>query len=179
MKLQPSQCKFCVYHTTMHHVTSCKATYVKCMHVLAVTCHPHFWQNDRDLLCATVVTQGWNGYWNKSQHRKSTLEKKILLPHLQWFKPTTFQSRIQSYNHWAIPAPLLINVCFCDMVIKVNYHFNLCNNELVCIQKHACLCLHLFLPSVFNYSVNSSLLRQQYIQPVLLVTGVNIIWLFK
>ena len=29
---------------------------------LAVTCHLHFWQNDRDLLVlhATVVTRGWN-----------------------------------------------------------------------------------------------------------------------
>ena len=44
---------------------------------LAVTCHLHFWQNDRDLLCATVVTRRWNGYRNKSQHRKSTLEKKL------------------------------------------------------------------------------------------------------
>ena len=25
---------------------------------LAVTCHPHFWQNDRDLLRATAVTRG-------------------------------------------------------------------------------------------------------------------------
>ena len=25
---------------------------------LAVTCHLHFWQNDRDLLCATAVTRG-------------------------------------------------------------------------------------------------------------------------
>ena len=33
MKLQPSRRKFCVHHTTMHHVTSCKATYVRCMHV--------------------------------------------------------------------------------------------------------------------------------------------------
>ena len=47
---------------------------------LAVTCHLHFWQNDRDLLRATAVTRGWNGYRNKSQHRKSTLEKKILPP---------------------------------------------------------------------------------------------------
>ena len=39
---------------------------------LAVTCHLRFWQNDRDLLRATVVTRGWNGYRNKSQHRKST-----------------------------------------------------------------------------------------------------------
>ena len=41
---------------------------------LAVTCHLHFWQNDRDFLRATVVTRGWNGYRNKSQHRKSTLD---------------------------------------------------------------------------------------------------------
>ena len=44
---------------------------------LAVTCHLHFWQNNRDLLRATMVTRGWNGYRNKSQHRKSTLEKKF------------------------------------------------------------------------------------------------------
>ena len=29
---------------------------------LAVTCHLHFWQNDWDLLRATAVTRGWNGY---------------------------------------------------------------------------------------------------------------------
>ena len=37
---------------------------------LAVTCHLHFWQNDWDLLRATAATRGWNGYRNKSQHRK-------------------------------------------------------------------------------------------------------------
>ena len=52
---------------------------------LAVTCHLHFWQNDRDFLRATAVTRGWNGYRNKSQHRKSTLEKKILPPFQQGF----------------------------------------------------------------------------------------------
>ena len=31
---------------------------------LAVTRHLHFWQNDRDLLPATAVTRGWNGYRN-------------------------------------------------------------------------------------------------------------------
>ena len=62
----------------MFHVTSCKATYIRKVYAcLAVTCHLHFWQNDRDLLRATAVTRGWNGYRNKSQHRKSTLEKKI------------------------------------------------------------------------------------------------------
>ena len=44
---------------------------------LAVTWHQYFWRNDRDLLCATAVTRGWNGYRNKSQHRKLTLEKKL------------------------------------------------------------------------------------------------------
>ena len=65
---------------------------------LAVTCHLHFWQNDRDFLRATVVTLGWNGYRNKSQHRKSTLEKKILLPFQQGFEPATFQSRVRCSN---------------------------------------------------------------------------------
>ena len=73
---------------------------------LAVTCHLHFWQNDRDFLRATVVTRGWNGYRNKSRHRKSTLEKKILPPFQQGFEPATFQSRVRCSNHWAIPAPL-------------------------------------------------------------------------
>ena len=72
---------------------------------LAVTCHLHLWQNDRDFLRATVVTRGWNGYRNKSQHRKSTLEKKILPPFQQGFEPATFQSRVRCSNHWAIPAP--------------------------------------------------------------------------
>ena len=36
--------------------------------------HLHFWQYDRGLLRATAVTRGWNGYRNKSQHRKLTLK---------------------------------------------------------------------------------------------------------
>ena len=71
---------------------------------LAVTCHLRFWQNDRGLLRATVVTRGWNGYRNKSQHRKLTLEKKILPPLQQGFEPATFRSRVRRSNHWAIPA---------------------------------------------------------------------------
>ena len=72
---------------------------------LAVTSHLHFWQNDQDLLRATAVTRGWNGYQNKSQHRKLTREKKILSPLQQGFKPTTFQSQFQRSNHWAIHRP--------------------------------------------------------------------------
>ena len=72
---------------------------------LAVTCHLHFWQNDRGLLRATVLTWGWNGYRNKSQHRKLTLEKKILPLLQQGFEPATFRSQVRCSNHRAIPAP--------------------------------------------------------------------------
>ena len=71
---------------------------------LAVTCHLRFWQNDWGLLRATAVTRGWNGYRNKSQHRKLTPEKKILPPLQQGFETTTFRSRVRCSNHWAIPA---------------------------------------------------------------------------
>ena len=40
---------------------------------LSVTCHLHFWQNDRDLLRATAVTRGWNGYRNYRQSETVTL----------------------------------------------------------------------------------------------------------
>ena len=83
---------------------------------LDVICHLHFWQNDRDFLRATVVTRRWNGYRNKSQHRKSTLEKKILPPFQQGFEPATFQSRVRRSNHWAIPAP-----CNSDMPCSLLY----------------------------------------------------------
>ena len=39
------------------------------LHVcLAITCHLHFWQKDWDILHATVVTWGWNGYWNQVKY---------------------------------------------------------------------------------------------------------------
>ena len=34
---------------------------------LPVSCHLHLWQNDRDLLRATAVTQGSNEYRNKPE----------------------------------------------------------------------------------------------------------------
>ena len=37
---------------------------------LTVTCHLHFWQNNLDLLRATAVTRGWNGYRNKESAQK-------------------------------------------------------------------------------------------------------------
>ena len=93
---------------------------------LAVTCHLHFWQNDRDLLRATVVTRGWNGYRNKSQHRKSSLEKKILPPFQQGFEPATFQSRVRRSNHWAIPAPCSIRIRIRIFIVPVQVYEEMC-----------------------------------------------------
>ena len=70
---------------------------------LGVTCHLHFWQNDRGLLHATAVTQGWNRH-RVSVSTQSWLEKKILLPHLLGFEHTTFQSEVRRSNKRAIPA---------------------------------------------------------------------------
>ena len=52
-----------------------------------------------------MLLQQHRGGTDKSQHKKSTLEKKILLSLLQGSEPTTFQSQVQRSNHWAIPAP--------------------------------------------------------------------------
>ena len=75
------------------------------MHVcLAVTCYLHLGQNDLDLLHATVVTHGWNGYWNKSAQKVYPWEEKF---------PST-PARTQTWDflimslllyHWAIPTP--------------------------------------------------------------------------
>ena len=67
---------------------------------LGVTCHLHFWQNGRGLLCATAVTQGeTDTEWESAQ--KINTEKKMLLPEL---KLVTFQSRVWHSTNWAIPV---------------------------------------------------------------------------
>ena len=55
-------------HFTQSHIRKVRAR-------LAVTCHQlHCWQSDRVVLRATQCgsAAGWNGYRNKSQHRKLT-----------------------------------------------------------------------------------------------------------
>ena len=53
---------------------------------LAVTCHLHFWQNDRDFLRATVVTRGWNSEIRTGIFSKSvTLWTALQVP--LWSKP--------------------------------------------------------------------------------------------
>ena len=73
---------------------------------LAVTCHLHFWRNDQDLLRATAVTRGWNAYRNKSQHRKLTLEKKILPPLLPGLERGTFRLESSALTTELSPLPM-------------------------------------------------------------------------
>ena len=68
-----------------------------------VTCHLHFWQNDRGLLRATTVT-GVERTPNTSKHTKLTPEKKILPPLLPGFELATFRSRVRRSNQQAIPV---------------------------------------------------------------------------
>ena len=69
MKLLPSQRVLCTpynsapCHFMQSHIRKMRA-------YLAVTCHLHFWQNDRDILRATAVTRGWNGYRTRTRTRK-------------------------------------------------------------------------------------------------------------
>ena len=71
-------------------------SHIRRMHVcFAVTCNLHFWQNDLDLSRATAVTRGWNGYRNKRQHRKLTMEKNIISMLLPGIEPETSRSRIR------------------------------------------------------------------------------------
>ena len=46
----------------------------------------------------------WNGYRNKSQHRKLTLEKTIS-HHSSGSNPGTFWSWVWHSNHWTVPIP--------------------------------------------------------------------------
>ena len=112
MKLLPSRRVLCTpyKHTPCHFMQS----HIRKVHAcLAVTCHLHFWQNDRALLRATAVTRD-DTDTEISQHRKSTLEKKILPPLLQGFEPATFPSRVRRSNHWAIPTPHVMYTLFCQ-----------------------------------------------------------------
>ena len=72
---------------------------------LAVTCHLLFWQNDRDLLCATAGMD--------TEIRVSTesrpWRRKFSQPLLWGFEPRTFQSQVQHSNHWDIAVPSLLS----------------------------------------------------------------------
>ena len=58
MKLLPSRRVLCTPYN--HAPCQFMQSHIRNVHAwLAVTCHLHFWQNDRDLLRATAVTREW------------------------------------------------------------------------------------------------------------------------
>ena len=58
LKLMPSSHRFWVYNAPVYSVIQ---SHIYRVHVcLAIKCHQHCWQNERDLLRATATTQGWN-----------------------------------------------------------------------------------------------------------------------
>ena len=130
MKLLPSWRVLCTpyNHAPCHFMQSHIRKMYAC---LVVTCHLHFWQNDWGLLHATAVTRGWNGYRNKRQHRKLTLEKKILPLLQQRFEPATFWSWVRRSNHWAIPAPgrEWKIWTFCFLIYILHYYHHSCLNS--------------------------------------------------
>ena len=155
MKLLPSRSVLCTpynrapCHFMQSHIRKVSAC-------LAVTCHLHFWQNDRHLLRATAVTLGWNGYRNKSQHRKSTLEKKIPPLLLQGFEPATFFSH-ESGALTTELSPLCLSVCLFQSFKRVKVRclqyiptFSpsvcLCLSPCVSVSASACLCLSQSVP---------------------------------
>ena len=89
MKLLPSQHVLCApyTHAPCHFMQSHIRKVCAC---LAVTCT---WQNDQDLLRDTAVTRGWNGYRNKSQHKKLTPENKISHCSFQGSDPWPFDHK--------------------------------------------------------------------------------------
>ena len=71
---------------------------------LGVTCHLHFWQNDRGLLHATVVTRGGTDPEAESGHKVNSGEENSLTP------PVGIQTRnllitSPALYQQAVPAP--------------------------------------------------------------------------
>ena len=104
MELLPSRRVLCTpYNHAPRH--SMEKHIGKVHACLTVTCHLHFWQNDRDLLRTTAVTRRLNEYRNKSQHRKLTLEKNILPPFLQYSNPRPFNHKSDALTTVLFPLP--------------------------------------------------------------------------
>ena len=79
-------------HAPVYTVTIRSRIHMVCVS-LAVSCHLHFWQSDRDLLRATVVTQGWNRYQTESAQTVDPRERKNTLAFLLGLEPVVRSSR--------------------------------------------------------------------------------------
>ena len=89
---------------------------------LSVTCHLHFWQNNRGLLCATVVTQGWNWHWIRVRTQSLLWRRKFTYGSCQdWnYQPLDHESK-------ALPTSCL------DSLFEI------------CAMMSSCIYVHMFL----------------------------------
>ena len=82
---------------------------------LVVTCHLHFWQNDRDLLHATAVTQGWiEGIleWESAQKVDPGEENSPATPAVHFFKRGNAEGTNSSQICiWCLCRYVLFYVC--------------------------------------------------------------------
>ena len=109
MKLLPSRRVLCTpyNHAPCHFM---QLSHIRKVHAcLAVTCHLHYWQNDQGLLRATAVTRGWNGYRNKSQHRKLTRRRKFSRRSCRDSNPRPFNHEFGALTTALSPLPNMYN----------------------------------------------------------------------
>ena len=99
-----------------------------------VTCHLHFWQNDWDLLRATVVTWRWNRYLKKESAQKADPgEENSAAPQ------TNCTITGPAFYHQDIPAPCpSTNFCF---LTATSYFLFLCVIHSLWILK-GFFCMH-------------------------------------
>ena len=81
---------------------------------LGATCHLHFWQNDRGVLCATAVTRGWNGRRLKVSTQNLLWRKKFSRRFCQDSNSQPFDhesgdltnklSRLPSVSNWILTS---------------------------------------------------------------------------
>ena len=96
-----------------------------------------YWINDQDVLRATAATRGWNGYRHKSQHRKLTLEKKILPPLLSGLEPATFESRVRRSTTELSLLPTLQSTTVLDNVLSTaSCHLLTINQNHTCMNRN-------------------------------------------
>ena len=158
MKLQPSRRKLCVHHTTMHHVTSCKATYfclwrhqavLQMFQDCTIQKFPHCQSTWKHLHWITARTA------QLTIHHRDTLffwciRHRILLPCLYYkFGHTTKHSKVSRNK----PAKACFDVSYLWFQVKVNmqiilsqinnttcYGFkkNICNLQMACLSSTEC-----------------------------------------
>ena len=105
MKLLPSRRVLCApYNLAPCHFMQ---SHIRKVHAcLAVTCHLHFWQNDLDILRAPAVTRGWNGYRNKSQHKKGPWRRKFSRRSCKDSNPRPFNHESGALTTELFPLPV-------------------------------------------------------------------------